>query len=220
MNPTEEFRAEVQKLLSEVQSLLQADCVRLYPMEYNEQWENEVTVLIWDQVVRTGLLDKTPVRPAKLQDIKKEICGLYLVKVIELEPPPCNPFDPKFDHATIARDLQVLEFRLREILEVLESTPESTLSREIPAAPHGKRGPQPDMALHRKIAGIVEPYGQGWRQESNLIRIAAELDQASVSVKKSWKEQRVRTWNRAVTSCREKMIKAIRYSLWMAHRNH
>jgi hypothetical protein len=108
VSPTEEFRKAIEQLISEVQRLLRADCVALYPMEYHPEWEDEVITLIWDRVVRTGLLERIPTRLSHLRPIKEQICGLYLIRIIQLEPPPCNPFDPEFDHATIARDLKVL----------------------------------------------------------------------------------------------------------------
>jgi hypothetical protein len=183
MSPSAEYWKAIEQLLSEVQSLLRADCVALYPMEYAPEWEDEVTTLIWDRVVRTGLLDRTPARLSQLREIKEQICGLYLVKVIELEPPPCNPFDPEFDHATIARDLQVLECKLREMLECKDAgtsddtTPRAASPQEVQMTRRSR--PRPPYSEHDKhvcecigrddvqrlsVAALCKQYRTTWNE--------------------------------------------------------
>jgi hypothetical protein len=212
MSTREEFRDRIEGFLLDLQDISERRGV----FSKSETPLFDLACKIHIELAVERLLDRTPVAPRKLGQISAQILAIPLVRRILAEHPYVQAVDFSFESG----DVDNLKFKLREMLEVLEVPAESTPSVEIPAAPHRKRGPQTDMERHRKIAGIVEPYGQGWKQESNLIRIAAQLDREGVSVRKSWKEQGVRKWNRAVTSCPEKMVKAIDYSRLMAERNH
>jgi hypothetical protein len=88
--------------------------------------------------------------------------------------------------------------------------------------PAKKRGPTADMDLHRAIARIVTPYGSNWKNESNLEKIAEQLDKNPLTPPpKQWAERKppARSWSRAVRHYPEVVVKRISYSLNMASRN-
>ena len=133
------------------------------------------------------------------------------------------------DYAFESGDVDSLEAKLREMLEYLptpkaqDASPGRTIDQTgLLAQSRRRRGPKPDMARHQKIAAVVEPYGQAWKQERNLQEIARRLDQEHVGVRKSWTElepQAVRSWKRAATSKPDLVIKAIDYSLSVVSRS-
>jgi hypothetical protein len=119
-------------------------------------------------------------------------------------------------------DLDALEFKLGEMLEVPVGSSGHSLAENVSEATQRKpRGPQPQMARHRTIAEVVAPYRQDWKREPNLNRVADQLDKAGVEVRKTWTQIRpraVRSWTRAVDSIPHLVVKAIEYSLRMAQR--
>ncbi len=78
------------------------------------------------------------------------------------------------------------------------------------------------MDYHRAIADIVMPFGDKWRNEDNLERIAAQLDRDKKNTppKKAWvtRTPLARSWKRAVENYPDVVRKAITYSLKMAQR--
>ena len=89
--------------------------------------------------------------------------------------------------------------------------------------PRRKPGPIAKMDYHRAIAAIVEPYGDGWREESNLEKIVEELDRNKDKTppRKSWatpntKRVAARSWGRMVRIDANMVRKAIAPSLKMA----
>ena len=86
-----------------------------------------------------------------------------------------------------------------------------------------KPGPKPNMDYHRDVAAIVKLYGEGWREESNLAKIAKELDRDKEGTppRKKWatRQPRARSWERAVGNYPESVRKTIAYSLRMAARD-
>jgi hypothetical protein len=80
---------------------------------------------------------------------------------------------------------------------------------------NGRRGPTPNMERHRAIAGIVNPYGTLWKEESNLVKIAGQLDKSKIPASPAWarRQPAIRSWARALQMNRDLVIKAIEYSL-------
>lgn len=83
-------------------------------------------------------------------------------------------------------------------------------------------GPKPAMERHRRIAEIVTNYGDKWKQEEQLGQIAPKLDQGKIKTSPAWTKWNppTRSWRRAVENNREKVIKAIEYSLKMASKDN
>jgi hypothetical protein len=181
MSPTEEFRNAIQELLSEVQRLLRVKPVP-YPLEYDEDWENEVVTSVWDQVVCTGLFSKTPASPEKVGIIAEHLRQLPLIKNIPLEPPP---YDPEADHAACARDLGILEHKLREMLECMDA---STTDATTPRA----GSPQEEQATRQSRRH--PPYSEHDRQLYEAIEPIRRDDVQTLSVAALWKQYRT-TWN-------------------------
>lgn len=59
-----------------------------------------------------------------------------------------------------------------------------------------KRGPKPDMDALKKIAKILAPYGERWKETADLSLIFQKLDSNGVDFPKRWrtKEPRARGW--------------------------
>ena len=79
------------------------------------------------------------------------------------------------------------------------------------------------MALHRAIADTVKPFGDDWKQQSNLEKIAALLDQDKKRTppKNVWADLNppARSWKRALSNDPERVRKALAYSLEMVARD-
>jgi len=98
---------------------------------------------------------------------------------------------------------------------------ETKAANAIILQPAAKRlhGFPPDMARHKKIAAAAEPFGNNWKEDNNLKKIAGQLDKARVPVPKNWythnipHRDRARTWKTAVLVFDELVVKAISYSL-------
>lgn len=85
-----------------------------------------------------------------------------------------------------------------------------------------RRGPTADMDLHQATEQVVTPYGSNWKNESNLEKIAEQLDKNPLTPPpKQWAERKppARSWSRAVRHYPEVVVKRISYSLKMARRN-
>lgn len=101
---------------------------------------------------------------------------------------------------------------------IVESNhPSQTASPVVSPRPR-QHGPKANMDRHRKIAEIVEPYGDEWKQ--NVDEVARKLDGQKVPTSAAWAKQgrKVLSWQRAVQNRSELVTKAIEYSLKMARR--
>ena len=78
-----------------------------------------------------------------------------------------------------------------------------------------KRGSRPDTENHFKVADIVRPYGDTWKDADTLDKICSELDAAKVPPSKAWssREPSARSWERAAGNYPDLVIKAIEYRL-------
>ena len=74
-----------------------------------------------------------------------------------------------------------------------------------------RRGPPPKTDQHRKLAGIVQPYGVAWKEDKNLRNICKQADQKKVLVPPQWFP--TTTWKGGLTKYRDKVIKVIEYRL-------
>lgn len=85
-----------------------------------------------------------------------------------------------------------------------------------PAKIRSRRGPQVDMDRHNAIAKIVRPYGDKWKK--HLDDIVASLDQLKIETSSHWWKlpNTAKTWTRALLNYRDRVIKAIKYSLTTA----
>jgi len=83
-----------------------------------------------------------------------------------------------------------------------------------------KPGPKPKIEEHRKVAKVILEYGENWRDEPALTKIAAELDKQSLPVPKSWAKRKPpsRTWARGVQSHPRIAIQALEYRQKMGSR--
>lgn len=86
-----------------------------------------------------------------------------------------------------------------------------------------RRGPLADMDYHCAVAAIVKPFGNKWREQSNLDKIAVALDQDKdrTPPSKKWAALKpaARSWKRAVELHQERVYKSIAHSLYMVSRD-
>jgi len=82
-----------------------------------------------------------------------------------------------------------------------------------------KRGPDPNMVLHQAVAKATKPFLLQWKQY--LDEIAERLDRDKVNIPDSWKKwnPRPRTWSKAVSYERSRVIKRIDYTLGYLAKN-
>jgi hypothetical protein len=83
--------------------------------------------------------------------------------------------------------------------------------------PKAKRGPKPRMDFHRAVAEVMKSFGMNWKEQSNLERIARELDRRKIPPLQSWlgRDRRARTWRRAAEYYSHLVRQALEYSLKM-----
>jgi hypothetical protein len=125
MTLTEEFRTLLQALLVEVQALLQQmpEDV-LCGQGHDEDWASDVGMAIYNHLVAQALLDRTPVDPPQLRVTAGELRQLRLVSQIA----PSIGRWKEADCSVLNHDLQVLESKLREMLEYLDTPQPSEAS--------------------------------------------------------------------------------------------
>jgi hypothetical protein len=113
MSTREEFRHHVEALLGNLTDAQQ----RRGAFEEDEDSIPLVARIIHIAVAPEGLLDKTPVNPPVLRQIASQIRALPLVSRIVREYD--NILD--FDQRTEGGDLEALKFKLREMIEYLDT---------------------------------------------------------------------------------------------------
>jgi hypothetical protein len=83
-------------------------------------------------------------------------------------------------------------------MNVAPSTPPEVREPEKKVA-QSRHGPKPDLENHRKVAEIVKPYGDEWKEEKSLAKICKTLDREKIACPEKWQYRKspARTWSRA-----------------------
>jgi hypothetical protein len=88
--------------------------------------------------------------------------------------------------------------------------------RELTEKPPRRHGPRADIDRHNQIAAVVRPYGDSWKDEENLQKIAEKLDQERIPPPQAWAKwarSQARSWRKGLEFNRERFIKVIQYRL-------
>ena len=96
---------------------------------------------------------------------------------------------------------------------VAEQPNEGEVVPALPTPTKKTRGPAPKMDDHRKVADVVRPYGDHWRDENNLQKIVATLDGLEVPIPPTWpnRKDKSHNWERALENYSRLVIQAIEY---------
>jgi hypothetical protein len=114
-----------------------------------------------------------------------------------------------FYEDTCCQDLETVLSRLRK------RPPAASLAHGNKRGQGRKRGPKADLSRHRQIAGIVNEYGENWRDDEHLSDICEDLDKAGIKVSPKWPKWKepARSFRRARQERKHEVIKAIQYSI-------
>ena len=144
----EKFRRDIEGLLTDLQELeRRAPCAAA-----DEAQLKELSSRIFEDFATDGLLDRTPVEPAQLQVIRKQILTLPMVREImrdwrERGTAGRPAYVGLPDRLTCQRDLPSLEFKLGEMLTHLPAS-----KRDAPQERRVRRSPLRSPASERAQA--------------------------------------------------------------------
>jgi hypothetical protein len=85
--------------------------------------------------------------------------------------------------------------------------------RQATLRPKARRGPEADLANHKKVAMIVQRFGDKWKSGDAPERICKEIDEEHVPIPKNWAKwkPKPRSWDRALENRRRPVIQALEY---------
>ena len=127
----------------------------------------DIALVIHMDIVLEGLLDKAPLDPPELRQIASQIRALPLITRIIT----AHPNVPPVDQRTSVGDLEVLEFKLVEMLDYLPP-PGSQVRKE--ASP--TRSPLPVKGRLRRRRRVKTYLNESERRAHTVARVKRELD--------------------------------------------